>query len=67
MTNQDGARERHLHDLADRLAFKLERQGDRFTLTRTADVSAPVRHDNLTEEEVESILNTWKLRGLHGG
>jgi hypothetical protein len=30
-------------------------------------VSQPVRHDNLTLEEVEETLNTWKLRGPHGG
>ena len=67
MTNDDGARERHLHELAGMLFFKVEKQGSRYALSRDADVSAPVRHDNLTIEEAESILNTWKLRGLHGG
>jgi len=27
----------------------------------------PVRHEGLTLDEVEEILNTWKLHGLHGG
>jgi hypothetical protein len=26
-----------------------------------------VRHDGLSLDEVEDILNTWKLRGPHGG
>jgi hypothetical protein len=67
VTDDNGARERHLQELAGMLFFKLEKQGSRYALSRDADVSAPVRHDNLTIEEAESILNTWKLRGLHGG
>ena len=67
MTDDDSARERHLHELASKLFFHLEKQGSRYALSRDADVSAPVRHDNLSIEEAESILNTWKLRGLHGG
>jgi hypothetical protein len=60
-------RERHLHELANRLFFNLQKQGTRFTLTRDVDVPAPVRHENLTADEVEDVLNTWKLRGPHGG
>jgi hypothetical protein len=67
VTDDDGARERHLQELAGMLFFKVEKQGSRYALSRDADVSALVRHDNLTIEEAESILNTWKLRGLHGG
>ena len=60
-------REQHLRQLAKMLLFTLERQGTRFALRRDADVSNPVRHENLTLEEAEEILNTWKLRGFHGG
>ena len=67
MSRQDSDRERRLRALASRLLFKLEKQGTRFTLTRDVDVPAPVHHENLTAEEVEDVLETWKLRGPHGG
>jgi hypothetical protein len=60
-------REAHLRALADKLLFKVERSGERFTLTRTADVSKPVRHERLTIEQAEELLGNWKLRGLGGG
>jgi hypothetical protein len=60
-------RESHLGELANRLLFKLEKHGATFTLCRDVDVPAPVRHENLTLEEAEDVLNTWKLRGPHGG
>ncbi len=60
-------REAHLRGLADRLLFKVERSGERFTLTRTADVSKPVRHERLTIDQAEELLGNWKLRGLGGG
>ncbi len=44
-----------------------KKAGDRFTLSRTADVSRPVRHERLTLSEAEELLGTWKLRGLQGG
>ena len=59
--------ERHLGELAKKLLFTLEKHGTRFTLARNVDVAEPVRHENLDLEEVEDILNTWKLRGPHGG
>jgi hypothetical protein len=59
--------EAQLRVLADKLLFKVEKLGERFTLTRTADVSRPVRHKDLTLEEAEQLLGTWKLRGLGGG
>jgi hypothetical protein len=49
------------------LLFRLDAGGQRYTLTRDVDVSKPVRHENLTLDEVEEILSTWKLRGFHGG
>ena len=60
-------REQHLRRLADMLFFNVEKQGERFTLTRTRDVSKPVKAEGLTLQQAEEFLNTWKLRGAHGG
>jgi hypothetical protein len=38
-----------------------------YTLTRTADLSRPERAENLSLDDVERLLDTWKLRGLGGG
>jgi hypothetical protein len=67
MNEHESGREARLHELASRLFFTLENHGSRFVLYRDADVSRPVRHDELTLDEVEKILTTWKLRGPHGG
>ncbi|HWE78916.1 MAG TPA: hypothetical protein VG270_10385 [Pseudolabrys sp.] len=61
------AREAHLRDLAERMQFRMEKFGDRFTLTRTADLSRPEREQDLTLDQVQELLDTWKLRGLSGG
>jgi hypothetical protein len=60
-------REDRLRLLASRLFFTLEHKGSRYELYRDADVERPVRHEGLTLDEVEKILNLWKLRGPHGG
>jgi hypothetical protein len=60
-------REARLRELASKLFFTLKSQGSRFALYRDVDVPEIVRHDDLTFDEVEDILNTWKLRGPHGG
>ena len=60
-------REAHLLALAERLQFSVEKHGDRFTLTRTADVKQPERETDLTLDEAEELLRRWKLRGLGGG
>jgi hypothetical protein len=60
-------RERAAAHLAAELLFRIEKQGNRFTLERDADVRGPVRRENLTLDEVEELLETWKLRGFHGG
>jgi hypothetical protein len=60
-------RETHLRALAAQLFFTVEKTADRFTLIRTVDVSEPVREQNLTLQEAEVLLQTWKLRGFHGG
>jgi hypothetical protein len=59
--------EARLRELASKLFFTLENQDARFVLYRDTDVSRPVRRECLTRDEVEDILNTWKLRGPHGG
>jgi hypothetical protein len=59
-------RESHLRVLADQLFFTVEKNGDRFILKRTADVSEPVCESNLGLDEAEELLRAWKLRG-HGG
>jgi hypothetical protein len=64
---QESERERHLRELAEGLFFAVEKQGARFTLSRHVDVAQPVRHENLTLDEAEEVLNRWKLRGPHGG
>jgi hypothetical protein len=56
-------REAHLRALANLLEFTVEKAGDRFTLTRTADVSPPVCEERLTIDQAEKLLETWKLRG----
>jgi hypothetical protein len=60
-------REQHLRALADQLLFTIDKKGKRFTLSRTADVSRPVKREGLSLDEAEELLATWKLRGLQGG
>jgi hypothetical protein len=67
MPKNDAERESQLAELASKLFFTREKQGLRFGLYRDVDVSKPVRHDGLSLDEVEDVLNTWKLRGPHGG
>ena len=67
MQESETEREARLRELAAKLFFTLERQGLRFALYRDVDVSQPVRRDGLTIDEAEDVLNTWKLRGPHGG
>ncbi len=64
-TQKQSERVAHLRALADRLEFTVEKTGDRFTLTRKANVSPPVREEGLTLTQAEDLLGTWKLRG-HG-
>ena len=67
MQESEADREARLRELASKLFFTLKRQGARFALCRDVDVPKVVRHDGLTLDEVEDTLNTWKLRGPHGG
>ena len=58
-------REAHMRSLAYQLEFTVEKTGELFTLTRTADVSPPEHAERLTLTQAEELLETWKLRG-HG-
>jgi hypothetical protein len=60
-------RERHMFHLASLLSFEVEKQDGSFVLMRTVDVERPMRQAGLTLEQAEEVLNTWKLRGFHGG
>ena len=67
MSDAAAEREERLRQLASKLFFSLEHKGSQYNLYRDADVSRPVQHKGLTLDEVEEILNRWKLRGPHGG
>ena len=60
-------KEQHLRELASELQFSMEKQDERFTLTRTAQVERPEVESGLTLDQVEDVLRRWKLRGLGGG
>lgn len=60
-------REAKMRALAESLEFSVEKSGERFTLTRTAELLRPAVEENLTLAEAEELLETWKLRGLGGG
>ena len=63
----NGDREQRLFELAKRLGFRAEKHGARFALAYEAGDAAPFREENLSLEQAEEILRTWKLRGPHGG
>ncbi len=67
ITSRDTEREAQLRTLAERLEFRMDGANGRYTLTRTVDLSRTEREVNLTLDEVEKLLETWKLRGLGGG
>ena len=58
---EQSEREAHLRALAARLEFTFEKTGDRYTLTRIADVSRPVCAERLAIEQAEKLLEIWKL------
>jgi hypothetical protein len=60
-------RETELRRLAERLQFTVKKTAGGFTLIRTAELSRPEREENLSLEDAERLLETWKLRGLQGG
>jgi len=63
----DADRAQAMKDLAAQLMFNVEDHGGRFSLSRDSDVPTAVGGENLTLEEAEELLETWKLRGFHGG
>lgn len=67
MNQSNPDRELAMKKLAAQLMFTVEDHGSRFSLCRDVDVPTSVRGDNLTLEEAEELLQTWKLRGFHGG
>jgi hypothetical protein len=66
-TEDVARRERKAKRLANKLFFKLDRQGNLYSLRRTVAVSGTVLRENLSLDDVERELETWKLRGPHGG
>jgi hypothetical protein len=58
-------RESHMWALAGRLEFAVQKARERFTLIRTADVTAPVHQERLTLDQAEGFLEIWKLH-RHG-
>src|SRR6185437_1891951 len=52
-------REASMRALAESLEFSVEKSGERFTLTRTAELSRPAVEENLTLAEAEELLETW--------
>jgi hypothetical protein len=50
---------------AERLFFELEKHGPRYSLYRKIGGFTP--QHNLTLDEIEKILELWKLQGPHGG
>jgi len=65
VTQKQSEREAHMWVLAGRLEFAVQKAGGRFTLIRTSDVTPAAREERLTLDQVEGLLETWKLRG-HG-
>ena len=61
--NDPASRERKARRLAEKMFFKLEREGDHYTLWRTAGIPEPVRRQHLSLDEVEKELDLWKLQG----
>jgi hypothetical protein len=60
-------RERAMFGLAKQLQFQVTKHGSSYSLRRVTDVSEPAEIENVTLEKAEEFLNTWKLRGFHGG
>jgi hypothetical protein len=67
MNDSKTDREHALKELAAQLMFDVQKNGSRFSLRRDSDLAEPFQSDDLTLEAAEELLNTWKLRGFHGG
>ena len=60
-------REGKMRALAEELQFSVDKTERGYTLRRTTGLDRPEREENLTLEQAEELLETWKLRGLGGG
>jgi hypothetical protein len=60
MQNFETDRESAANDLAERLFFELEKQGNRYSLCRK--IGDHARRDNLTLDEVEHVLGALEAR-----
>jgi hypothetical protein len=60
-------REGKMRALAEELEFTVAKTDRGYTLTRTSQLDRPEREENLTLQQAEQLLETWKLRGLGGG
>jgi hypothetical protein len=65
MERSSASRERAAQYLAERLFFQLEKHGSLYSLSRKTGEFTP--QHNLTLDEVEKVLELWKLQGPHGG
>ena len=65
MKDFESDRERAAKDLAERLFFELKKHDGRYSLRRK--IGDYARRENLTIDEVEQVLERWKLEGPHGG
>jgi hypothetical protein len=58
-------REQEAFQLAEKLFFTLEKDGGRYRLQRK--IGDRPERENLTLDQVEEVLERWKLEGPHGG
>jgi hypothetical protein len=65
MGTHEAAREQKAKDLAEKLFFVLAKDDLGYSLARKVGEFEP--QQSLTLDEVERILELWKLQGPHGG
>jgi hypothetical protein len=61
--NDPASRERKARRLAEKMFFKLEREGDHYTLWRTAGIPEPVRRQHLSLDESKRSLTCGSFKG----
>ena len=64
-TDDTANREHAAVELAEKLFFQLKKDGDGYSLRRKVGEFVPRK--KLSLDEVEQILERWKLQGPHGG
>jgi hypothetical protein len=65
MSRPEATRERKARGLAEKLFFVLTKDDSGYSLSRKVGEFEP--QHGLTLDEVERILELWKLQGPHGG